>query len=110
MSDMATDERAVNTTSYLAAVMIGGRRRAAHRGGGSETPWEQQAMRARKVEGRESQKRGKDRIDSRKPQSQTRNRRKRGRGDQATNSGGNVIVDENESSQTRFLKFRKGIG
>ena len=48
----------------------------------------------RKVEGRESQKRGKKEL----------------RGDQATNSGGNVIVDENESSQTRFLKFRKGIG
>jgi len=74
MSGMTIDERAVNTTSYLAAVMIGGRRRAAHRGGGSEAPRDQQAMRARKVEGRESQKRGIEEL----------------RGDQATNSGGNV--------------------
>ena len=66
MSGMATDERAVNTTSYLAAVMIGGRRRAAHRGGGSETPRDRSAgdasKIARKVEGRESQKRGKKEL------------------------------------------------
>jgi hypothetical protein len=108
MSGMTIDERAVNTTSYLAAVMIGGRRRTAHRCGGSEAPRGQQAMRARKVEGRESQKRGKQEL----------------RGDQATNSGGGYVLgcvrtyqevivnpeDENKSSPTRFLKFRKGIG
>ena len=109
MTGMSAEERAVDGTSYLAAVMIGGRRRAAHRGGGSEAPRDQQAMRARKVEGRGSQKRGKEEL----------------RGDQATNSGGNVRVlgcvhtrqevivdpeDENESSPTRFLKFRKGKG
>ena len=60
--------------------MIGGRRRAAHRGGGSETPRDRSAgdasKIARKVEGQESQKRGKKEL----------------RGDQATNSGGNVRV------------------
>ena len=101
MSGITTDDRAVNMTSYLAVVMIGGRRGAAYRGGGSETPRDQQAMRARKVEGRESQKEEKKEL----------------RGDQATNSGGNVRVlgcahtpsevivdpeDENESNQTRF--------
>ena len=97
MTGMSAEERAVDGTSYLAAVMIGGRRRAAHRGGGSATLRDRSAgdasKIARKVEGRESQKRGKKEL----------------RGDQATNSGGNVIVDENESSQTRFLKFRKGV-
>jgi hypothetical protein len=45
--NISTEERAMDGTSHLATIMIGGRRRAAHRGGGSESPRDQ-AMRARK--------------------------------------------------------------